>query len=652
MKKRKQDIRVFPSLKKLDLPWAFDFNNPELISSIPKPINPDVCYDAKTEFATMCQQNLWWMSKYVLGIDLAVFQLAILKEMFTHPFLLNVSSRGASKSFICAVYALMKALLQPNCKIVMVGSCWRQAKVIFDYVSNIYSRSSVLQKSASIREPQHLPDIWKMQIGTSTISAVPLGIMGGGIRGLRAHVILADEFATIPETIFDVVIRGFAVVSQDPVATAKDIAAKEMLIEQGAIIEDEDEEFRGNQIILSGTASWKFNHMYKTYDLYKKIIDNKIVGSTLNYPEIFGYNQDGEGQNVNYKDFCIIQIPYTKLPDGFLDKKIISDAKMSMSKPEFDMEFMARFGDDTEGFFKMSTLNNATVSPSPDGRMSFYIKTHGDGGKKYVIGVDPARWHDNFAMAIFELHEDFYALVDMVVLNKFSYPNMARMIRAKLKAYPTTCYLAMDSGGGGHAIRDILQDPTNTPAGESLIWEANNKETASNIGLHILEMIGFNQDWISKANHGLRSDLENNRCLFPPTFVPGFLYGKSGRKEDLDKILEEIKEAKREMTSIIVTATGHTGKEHFDIDKLMGVDSVTRKDRYSAILLGSYAARHVMHVGISDVIESAKVKTPIGGFVDEFAGGEIRVDQDIKVRKVPQGDRGFVVTDNEVCSLF
>jgi len=46
--------------------------------------------------------------------------------------------------------------------------------------------------------------------------AIPLGD-GTKIRGLRAHIIISDEFSSVPPDIYETVVVGFAAVSADPV---------------------------------------------------------------------------------------------------------------------------------------------------------------------------------------------------------------------------------------------------------------------------------------------------------------------------------------------------------------------------------------------------------------------------------------------------
>ena len=62
-----------------------------------------------------------FMCKQVFNIDLLPAQSLMLKEMWGRKFPMLIASRGFGKSFILSLYAMMRALLMPKRKIVVVG---------------------------------------------------------------------------------------------------------------------------------------------------------------------------------------------------------------------------------------------------------------------------------------------------------------------------------------------------------------------------------------------------------------------------------------------------------------------------------------------------------------------------------------------------
>ena len=76
--------------------------------------------------------------KHLLNIELLPIQAAILKEMWVRPFPMFVASRGFGKSWLLAVYSMLRCALVPNSKVVIVGAAFRQSKVIFEYMETIW----------------------------------------------------------------------------------------------------------------------------------------------------------------------------------------------------------------------------------------------------------------------------------------------------------------------------------------------------------------------------------------------------------------------------------------------------------------------------------------------------------------------------------
>ena len=89
---------------------------------------------------TMYDPNyLWWTAKTLLGVELLPMQCVIIQEMWARTFPMYLATRGFGKSYLMAVYAMLRMCLTPpasaggaGVKIVIVGAAFRQAKVIFE----------------------------------------------------------------------------------------------------------------------------------------------------------------------------------------------------------------------------------------------------------------------------------------------------------------------------------------------------------------------------------------------------------------------------------------------------------------------------------------------------------------------------------------
>jgi hypothetical protein len=187
------------------------------------------------------------------------------------------------------------------------------------------------------------------------------------------------------------------------------------------------------------------------------------------------------------------------------------------------------------------------------------------------------------------------------------FPEATRRVRELLSKF-NIVRIAMDAGGGGLTVEDLLCDEAMLRPGESPIWRIDDDETNKFEGLHILDMVNFNPSWLGETNYGLAADIEHRRLLFPYRAI------STNSSEEHENVWVEIDEQVNEMCMICVTAT-KTGIQHFDIPELPASQQATlktqqRKDRYSALLLATYAAR-------SYITEGSRIKYPeTGGWVD------------------------------------
>ena len=144
-----------------------------------------------------------WTVKKLLNVELLPEQVVILQELWNRAFPMYIASRGFGKSYLLAVYGLLKCTLIPGTKIVIVGAAFRQSKVIFEYMDTIWRGAPILRSICTDNSgPRRDVDRCTMRINDSWAIAVHLGD-GSKIRGLRAHTIIADEFNSIPVDIYE-----------------------------------------------------------------------------------------------------------------------------------------------------------------------------------------------------------------------------------------------------------------------------------------------------------------------------------------------------------------------------------------------------------------------------------------------------------------
>ena len=579
-----------------------------------------------------------FVCKELLNIEILPTQALMLKEMWNRKFPMLIASRGFGKSFILSVYAILRALLLPGRKIVIVGAAFRQSKVLFEYMDTIWRSSPLLRDIVgSNGGPRRDVDMCRLKIGDSQITCLPLGD-GSKIRGQRANDIIADEFASIPREIFENVVAGFAAVSASPIENVRRIASQKKAIELGELSEEEEEahEEGANQIILSGTAYYDFNHFAEYWKKWKSFITSQ--GDPKKLGELFG--EDGIPDGFDWRQYSIIRVPFELLPEGFMDSAQVARSKATVHSGIYQMEFGACFSTDSNGFFKRSLIESCVASPQnpislPSGDIEFHAVLRGNPNARYVYGIDPASEVDNFSIVVMEVNEDHSRIVYCWTTNRSRhkeqvkagmadesdfYSYCARKIRDLMKVFPCA-EIALDAQGGGIAIMEALHDPDKIREGEVPIWptidDKKEKDTDGEPGLHIVELIQFAKaDWVAEANHGLRKDFEDKTVLFPyfDSATLGLAISDDKLKNRLYDTLEdcimEIEELKDELSMIIMSQTP-SGRDKWDTPEVKlpgGRKDRLRKDRYSSLIMANWSARRMLRTAPPPVYDT------IGGF--------------------------------------
>ena len=594
--------------------------------------NPlDYVYSMCGEDKTQIINNLAWLMtrpeyfsfvcKYIFNIEISPVQALILHDMWNRKFPMLVGSRGFGKSFILSLYCMLRAFFLPERKIVVVGAAFRQSKVLYEYAETIWRNAPILrdlcdQNSGTTRDV----DRCTVRINRGVITFLPLGD-GQKIRGQRANDIVADEFASIPRDIFENVVAGFAAVASSPIEKVKASARQKKAKELGISLVEADANldfYRSNQIILSGTAYYDFNHFAEYWKRYHAIIASQ--GDRNKLSEIFVSEVP---EDFNWKDYGIYRIPVELLPAGFMDEGQISRSRATVHAGIYQMEYGACFSTDSKGFFKRSLIESCVCSEKKpivlsSGEVFFEASTRGNPNKNYVIGVDPASEVDNFSIVVLEINEDHRRVVycwtttrerhresvkaHLTEDNDF-YGYCARKIRNLMKIFPTV-EIAMDPQGGGIAVMESLHDKDKIQSGEIAIWPKINPDkpadTDDQPGLHLIELCNFSSaQWTGEANHGLRKDMEDKAVIFP--FFDAATLGfsleedkKNNRMHDtLEDCVMEIEELKNEL-SLIIISQSQSGRERWDTpDTKSGKKNKLRKDRYSALIMANYAARQL-----------------------------------------------------------
>lgn len=278
------------------------------------------------------------------------------------------------------------------------------------------------------------------------------------------------------------------------------------------------------------------------------------------------------------------------------------------------------FAKDSEGFIRRSWIEEATPK-----NPAHKVELFGNSRFTYVMGLDPARWNDNFGCVILKITPSAWIPVYCTAWNRTDAVMSVKKIREIYNRFIPR-YIAMDSGGGGTGIADLLclKELIKTEL-DVPIWripeQLEDKSVMSAPGPKILDVVNWSSQWIATNAHSLSADISHKRVQFvnDPDLqdvcdqylrrYPGLetisdaeknmietdLMGKED--EDFNKLEEGVWDNLNEMINEICAIERKVtpnGVEQFDLPRLSdqpeGLD-VRRRDRFSALVLAAYAAR-------------------------------------------------------------
>lgn len=505
-------------------------------------------------------------AKDLLNTEMVGPQRDILESMWSKNYVLISAGRGCGKTFINATFACLQGLLYMGQRVGFIAPSFRQAKMLFSEVEKIYNRAPILRE-ASKRPPTKQSDRCALEFrGTGTmqgslIEAQPLGD-GSKIRGARYYVIIADEFAQIPQDIFNAVILPMGATVANPAENVKKIARQKELVEQGIAV-DEDFEQAGNKVVMTSSAYYQFNHMYET---------------------LLDYRRKVEEGNPKY---AVHQVSFRNMPEGFLSEDNIRDAKLRLSDIQFQMEYEAIWKSDSSGVFKASLIEKCREAAEHT------VELYGDSRGEYVLGVDPARVQDAFAMVLIRLGPPNQIVAAWEYYDNV-YPKMAKTIMDICDKYNVIAvHMDAGAGGGGTILKDILGDKERF--GEKRLLDAEDEENIAADGRKLLYMFNPSSGSNSDAVFSSLNLMEKGNLTFPQR--PQILQtGKDSKLEEREAVYETIEKMLRQMM-LIEAKPGRTGATvHFDVPEGSG-HGKQKKDLYSAFILAGKKAYDITVMG-------------------------------------------------------
>jgi hypothetical protein len=561
---------------------------------------------AKILLYQFLRENPSFSSELITGVSLFPFQHMAIKAMMETDYFLGIWSRGMSKSFSTAIFAILDAILNQGVHIGIISKSFRQSKMIFRKIEEISRSPKAGFLSQCINRISKTNDEWVIEIGRSKITALPLGD-GEKLRGFRFQRMIIDELLLMPEKILNEVILPFLSVVENPTERQKLYDLETTLIQQGKMSEEERYRWPNNKIIGLSSASYKFEYLYKLYQQYESLIFN-----------------NAEKDNAHR---VIMHFSYDCAPDQLYDQNLINQAKATMSQSQFDREFGAVFTDDSSGYFKVSKMALCTI---PDGEGQS-VEVVGDPTAQYILAFDPS-WSesegsDDFSMQLLKINPEkrngtvvhSYALSGTNLKKHIEYMHY-------LLTHFNVVSIVGDYNGGVQFINSCNESEIFKKAGIKLdmfdadfdnpqeydkaLRDARNQYNVST--RKIVHLRKPSSAWIRYANESLQAAFDHKRIWFAGAAMDE-AYNKQrlanipiqtlkfsrhddekesgARQIDFIEQLKDNVELIKVQCALIQVNTSAQGTQSFDLPmnlkKQRGADKA-RKDSYSTLVLGNW----------------------------------------------------------------
>jgi len=536
-----------------------------------------------------------------------------------------------SKSFSTGIFALLDAILNQGVQIGILSKSFRQSKMIFKKIEDISRSPKATFFAQCITRVSRMNDEWVMEIGRSSIRALPLGD-GEKLRGFRFQRIIVDELLLMPQKIYNEVIIPFLSVVDNPTERQEVYDLETQMIEKGKMKEEERRKWPANKIIGLSSASYKFEYLYKIYQQYEALILNEN-------------KQDGAHRTI-------MHFSYDCAPEQLYDQNLISQSKATMSESQFEREFGAVFTDDSSGYFKVSKMALCTIQDG-DGQC---VEVVGNPKDEYILAFDPS-WSesessDDFAMLLIKLNRDTRK---GTVVHSYALSGSNLKTHMKYLAYLLTHFnvvgIVGDYNGGVQFINscnesdifkkiNIKLGVIDADLDKALDYEKNLGKVKHQYNLSEKNIVFLRKPtsaWIRIANESLQAAFDHKRIFFAggainddynnqrkarvPIKDLKFIRNDSNEKGGAGARMIDFVEHQKDMMDLIKVqcaliqiTTSPQGTQSFDLPlnlrKQKGADKA-RKDSYSALILGNWAMNVFYDMESDDIGKVQTTFTPM-----------------------------------------
>lgn len=514
--------------------------------------------------------------KEYLGITLKLFQTIILYCMMHENYLVYIAARGQGKTFLTAIFCVVRCILFPETKIIIASGRKSQAREVIEKIDDMRKGSPNLMREIS--------DL-KSSLNDASVefhngSWIKIVASNDGARSKRANVIVVDEFRMVELDIINKVLRKFLTAPRSPKYLDKP--------EYSHLLE------RNKEIYLS--SAW-----YKVHWSWKRV---------LTY---FKAMTDG-------KKYFICGLPYQlSIAENLLMKDQVLD---EMSEDDFDpvgweMEMGAMFyGENENAFFKYEDLQRNRSMISPIFPKTFYglIKDSAFKYKNKILGEIRIVSCDIAGMGGNDNDASAYSIISLIP-NARGYERRLVYMESLTGGHTTTqavrirqlfedfdCdYLVLDTQNMGLGVFDQLVQPLfdKDRNVEYESWDCMNDPSMSERCMvqnapKVIYSVKGNQQFNSDCAVALKDNLKRGKFKLLVDDREGREYLLNLKGFATLPIEEQVKfEIPYKQTSALVNEM--VNLEYEIKNNYIRVHEVKkrRKDRYSSVVYGNYFANEL-----------------------------------------------------------
>lgn len=333
-------------------------------------------------WAAFFRENPEIFVEQYLHIKLRLFQKIIISMMFASVVFVFIASRGASKSYLSAIYCCARCILYPGTRICIASKTRGQGQIVLNKImQELIPKSAELKSEIDYKNTQM--NGTRAQIQFKNTSVIMVVTSGESARGERANVLLLDEYRLISKETIDAIL--------DKLLNFRRMPDYDELTDEERNAEYAKEK---NLTMFLSSAYLKSHWSYNVcLDAFKAML------------------------NDNQKQF-VCALPYQlAIQEGLLDPDRVQTeiSSTDFSEVQFTMEMMALFwGANENAFFDFDTVskNRSIKYPMMPDRLAIKLKNSSlvkippkRNGEIRLLSADIAlmssKKHNNDATSIF-----------------------------------------------------------------------------------------------------------------------------------------------------------------------------------------------------------------------------------------------------------